>query len=58
MSCYRGSTHIADLSDATGVGTRLKVSWVDVPDRDASTVSVRKQFQNSEITRSRKLEGQ
>ena len=36
----------------------LKVSWVDVPDRDARTVSVRKQFPRTRITRSRKLEGQ
>jgi uncharacterized protein len=58
MSCFRGDSHVADLSEATGVGTRLKVSWVDVPDRVARTVSVRKQFQDHEITRSRKLEGQ
>ena len=58
MSCYRGSTHIEDLSEATRVGTRYKVEWVRVPDRDAATVSVRNQFGASEITRSRKLEGQ
>lgn len=58
MKCFRGSQHVADLSEATKVGTRLKVEWVDLPDRDATTVSVRKQFQNDQITRSRKLEGQ
>lgn len=58
MKCFRGSQHVADLSEATRVGTRLKVEWVDVPDRDAATVSVRKQFENDQITRSRKLEGQ
>jgi secreted PhoX family phosphatase len=58
MSCYRGSKHITDLSLATQPGTRYKVQWVDVPDRDATTVSVRSQFRNDEVTRSRKLEGQ
>ena len=58
MSCYRGDQHIADLSEATRVGTRYKVDWVDVPDRDALTVSVRNQFAAGQITRSRKLEGQ
>jgi uncharacterized protein len=58
MSCYHGSQHIKDLSEATGVGTRYQVRWVDVPDRDASTVSVRKQFTSDQVTRSRKLEGQ
>lgn len=58
MSCFHGSTHIADLCEATKVGTRLTVKWVDVPDRSAGTVSVRKQFEDHKITRSRKLEGQ
>ncbi len=58
MACFRGSQHIADLSEATHVGTRLRVEWVDVPDRDAAVLSVRKQFDSSQITRSRKLEGQ
>ena len=57
MSCYHGSRHIADLSEATRPGTRYKVRWVDVPDRDATTTSVRKQFSNDQVTRSRKLEG-
>ncbi|MGJ9403910.1 alkaline phosphatase PhoX [Arthrobacter sp. KK5.5] len=58
MNCFLGGRHVADLSEATTVGTRLKVEWVDVPDRDAATVSVRRQFGNDRITRSRKLEGQ
>ncbi|MEU1838898.1 alkaline phosphatase PhoX [Micromonospora chersina] len=57
MSCFRGSQHVADLSEATTPGTRYKVEWVEVPDRDAKTVSVRKQFTDAEVTRSRKLEG-
>ena len=58
MSCSRGSKHIPDLSLATQPGTQYQVRWVDVPDRDAATVSVRKQFTDDQITRSRKLEGQ
>jgi len=57
MSCYRGSKHIPDLSLATRAGTRYRVEWKDVPERDARTTSVRKQFTNDEVTRSRKLEG-
>ncbi|WP_248964748.1 alkaline phosphatase PhoX [Sphaerisporangium perillae] len=57
MSCYKGSKHIADLSEATQPGTRYKVEWVDVPDRDAATTSVRKQFTADQVTHSRKLEG-
>ena len=57
MKCSRGSRHIADLSEATQPGTQYKVEWVEVPDRDARTVSVRKQFSNDQVTRSRKLEG-
>lgn len=56
MSCYRGSNHIPDLSLATRPGTRYKVQWLDVPDRDATSSSVRNQFLEP-ITRSRKLEG-
>jgi secreted PhoX family phosphatase len=57
MSCYRGSRHIPDLSLATQPGTQYAVRWVDVPDRDAATVPVRKQFSDEQVTRSRKLEG-
>lgn len=57
MSCFAGDLHIADLSEAIEPGTRYRVTWVDVPDRDARAVSVRKQFSNDQVTRSRKLEG-
>ncbi|MFI6738627.1 alkaline phosphatase PhoX [Nonomuraea sp. NPDC050451] len=57
LSCYRDDTHVADLSEATEPGTRFKVRWVEVPDRDAKTQSVRLQFANDQVTRSRKLEG-
>ena len=46
---------VPDLSVYSQPGTRLKVKWVPVPDRDATTLSTRKQF--AQITRSRKLEG-
>ncbi|MCD0483140.1 alkaline phosphatase PhoX [Streptacidiphilus sp. ASG 303] len=49
--------HVDDLSRATEVGTVYGVDWVRVPDRDARTVPVRKQFADGEVTRSRKLEG-
>ena len=58
MKCFLGETHVKDLSEATRIGTRYAVRWVDVPDRDAKAVSVRKQFADDEITRARKLEGQ
>jgi len=57
MNCFRGGQHITDLSQATRPGTRYKVRWVNVPDRDAQTTSTRVQFTNDQITRSRKLEG-
>ena len=50
--------HVTELSQATEPGTRYRVTWVDVPDRDAATVSVRSQFSDDQVTRSRKLEGQ
>lgn len=59
MSCSReDGSRVHDLSEATAVNTRYKVEWVNVPDRSAKTVSVRKQFTNDQITRARKLEGQ
>ena len=58
MSCSLGNQHIPDLSIATEVGTTYRVRWVDVPDRDATTQSVRNQFTIDQVTRSRKLEGQ
>ncbi|WP_309109083.1 alkaline phosphatase PhoX [Arthrobacter sp.] len=58
MKCFLGSTHVKDLSEATTVGATYRVEWIDVPDRDARTTSVRRQFTNDQITRARKLEGQ
>ncbi|MCC0098840.1 PhoX family protein [Streptomyces flavotricini] len=48
---------VDDLSRATKIGTVYGVDWVPVPDRDARTVSVRKQFGEGAVTRARKLEG-
>ncbi|MFB7668799.1 alkaline phosphatase PhoX [Kitasatospora sp. NPDC056138] len=48
---------VDDLSRASVIGTTYGVDWVKVPDRDARTTSVRKQFKDGEITRARKLEG-
>ncbi len=48
---------VPDLSVATEPGTTYRVRWAGVPERDAATVSVRKQFADGQITRSRKLEG-
>jgi secreted PhoX family phosphatase len=58
MSCSKGRRRIVDLSEATEVGTRYRVRWVDVPDRVATTTSTRLQAYAEPITRSRKLEGQ
>ena len=33
ISCRDGRRRIVDLSEATEVGTRYRVRWVDVPDR-------------------------
>ncbi|MFI9049916.1 alkaline phosphatase PhoX [Streptomyces sp. NPDC053427] len=52
-----GGRYVDDLSRATKVGTVYGVDWIEVPDRDARTVSVRNQFAEGEITRARKLEG-
>ncbi|MBA2812141.1 DUF839 domain-containing protein [Streptomyces sp. KM273126] len=57
-TCYdSGGRYVDDLSRATKIGTVYGVDWVDVPDRDAKTVDVRKQFGDGEVTRARKLEG-
>lgn len=49
--------HVDDLSRAMVISTTYTVSWVPVPDRDARTMSTRKQFTSSDVTRGRKLEG-
>ncbi|MET9886782.1 alkaline phosphatase PhoX [Streptomyces sp. NPDC006430] len=48
---------VDDLSRTTKIGTVYGVDWVAVPDRDARTVPVRKQFADGAVTRARKLEG-
>ncbi|QNE78072.1 DUF839 domain-containing protein [Streptomyces finlayi] len=56
--CFdRGGMFVDDLSRATKIGTVYGVDWADVPDRDARTVPVRKQFGQLDVTRGRKLEG-
>ncbi|WBB67338.1 alkaline phosphatase PhoX [Micromonospora sp. WMMD812] len=57
MSCWHGGRHVADLAEATEPGTRYAVTWADVPDRDATTVSVREQFTAEQVTRSHQVEG-
>ncbi|MET7697808.1 alkaline phosphatase PhoX [Streptomyces sp. NPDC005485] len=58
FKCFdSGGQFVDDLSRATKIGTVYGVDWVDVPDRDAKTVSVRKQFTDGQVTRARKLEG-
>ncbi|MEH0443208.1 DUF839 domain-containing protein [Streptomyces sp. B21-102] len=58
FKCFDSSgKFVDDLSRATKTGTVYGVDWVEVPDRDARTVSVRKQFTAGQVTRARKLEG-
>ncbi|MBZ6471827.1 alkaline phosphatase PhoX [Streptomyces griseocarneus] len=58
FKCFdSGGRFVDDLSRATRVGTVYGVDWVDVPDRDARSVPVRKQFAAGAVTRARKLEG-
>lgn len=58
MRATLNGEHVPDLSAATTPGTVYRVSWVDVPDRLATTKSVRKQLKDAQVTRGRKLEGQ
>ncbi|MDT0379846.1 DUF839 domain-containing protein [Streptomyces sp. DSM 42041] len=58
MRCHdSGGRFVEDLSHATRAGTVYGVDWAEVPDRDARTTPVRKQFADGEVTRARKLEG-
>jgi secreted PhoX family phosphatase len=57
MKCTKDGNHVPDLSVFSEPGTRLQVSWVPVPDSQAATTSVRKQFADTDVTRSRKFEG-
>jgi uncharacterized protein len=55
MRASSGGVFVPDLSVATEPGTTYDVAWVAVPERDATTVSLRRQVTTA--TRSRKLEG-
>ena len=64
MRAYDRGALVPDLSVATTPGTRYDLTWAVVPDRDAKTVSTRKQFSYGSVqgpggvvTRARKLEG-
>lgn len=48
---------VPDLSVTTEIGTTYRTEWVTVTDRDAKTTPIRKQFADTDVTRSRKLEG-
>ncbi|MER7276261.1 alkaline phosphatase PhoX [Dactylosporangium sp. NPDC000244] len=47
---------VAFLTSAQ-LGRPFKVSWVEVPDRDARTKTVRTQFADGQVTRGKKFEG-
>lgn len=58
FKCFdSGGRFVDDLSRATKIGTVYGVDWVTVPDRDARSTAVRKQFTDGQVTRARKLEG-
>jgi uncharacterized protein len=50
---------LPDLAYVTAaeIGRPFRTSWVEVPDRQATSTSLRKQFADGEVTRSKKLEG-
>jgi secreted PhoX family phosphatase len=52
-----GGQHVPNLSAFSVPGTTLDVEWVPVPDPSAATLSTRKQFADTEVTRSQKFEG-
>ena len=47
---------VAYLTSAQ-IGRPFKVSWIEVPDRDARTTPTRKQFADGTVTRGKKFEG-
>jgi secreted PhoX family phosphatase len=57
MKCSQNGAHVPDLSVFSVFGTTLQVTWVSVADPQAAALSIRKQFANTEVTRSRKFEG-
>ncbi|ABW13581.1 protein of unknown function DUF839 [Parafrankia sp. EAN1pec] len=48
---------VPDLSAISELHTTVQLSWVDVPDPDAATVSTRKQFAAGKVTQVPKAEG-
>jgi uncharacterized protein len=50
---------LPDLAYVTSaqIGRPFRTRWTEVPERQASSTSVRKQFSGSDVTRSKKLEG-
>jgi len=48
---------VPDLSAVSKLRTTVPVTWVDVPDPDATTTSVRAQFDDGAVTRVPKAEG-
>jgi len=44
MYCTKSGAFVPDLSVFSQLGTTLDVTWVKVPDRDAASISTRKQF--------------
>jgi secreted PhoX family phosphatase len=52
-------TVLPDLAYVTSaqIGRPFKTTWVDVPDRQATSVSIRNQFGAGQVTHSKKLEG-
>jgi uncharacterized protein len=61
LAALRASTssgrHVRDLSEASEIGTTYRIDWVEVPERDGGADPVRRQFDDQEVTRGRKLEG-
>jgi secreted PhoX family phosphatase len=55
----RDGSVLPDLAYVTSaqIGRPFKTSWKTVPDRQATTTSLRKQFGDGEVTHSKKLEG-
>ena len=55
----RDGSVLPDLAYVTSaqIGHPFRTGWKSVPDRQATTTSIRKQFADGEVTRSKKLEG-
>lgn len=55
----RDGSVLPDLAYVTSaqIGRPFHTRWKKVPDRSAATTSIRRQFEDGEITRSKKLEG-